>query len=640
MAKKKKPGKKSPPSAVPGEMQSIPLDLPLGLEGFSPQMLDRAMRKALAQQLGLDAGPDPNSPAGQAQKLIDRALNAPEGKQLSWAQKALAVDPDCVEAHLIIGDYAKTAKEAIQHYEAALAAGRRVLGSQFDEMQGEMWMHLAGRPYMRALEALAHALRSCERHGEALDCYREMLRLNDGDNQGARYLLLDGLLLANLNEEAEALLEKYDEDTATWHYSRLLLLFRRHGESPECLEGLRIAQKSNKHVLDFLLSKKMLPETLPGYIEPGKSSEAVDYCAGNLAVWKTTPGAISWLRDAIEKLPSKKKSKTSQGKSGKLKIPEATPEQLLALPQEPELVWEFDTRRMATWVESNGRPRRPWMCVVVESTQAKSIGHEVTVEAPTADDMWRCLSRGMFKPLMNDGACRPGTVQLCQGENFEFLRARLDAIGVRCEMRDDLPAIDYLFEQLLNMPVDEDQPALLDIPGIADDDLEAYYDAAALYYRRAPWRRVQGDTILEVKCPEVFEQPMYAVVMGQSGIEIGIALYRDLAFLRKMVSGRISPHEVDKLTDGMPVLFGEDYVMSARDVDAIERHGWNVASPEAYPQAMRVSAGPSFSLPTLLELKTLVVALLAVPQFLADRKEAVEIPLGEQTQTATIREIK
>ena len=84
----------------------------------------------------------------------------------------------------------------------------------FEENAGHIWGLLETRPFMRALEGLALTLRESGQPEEALSIYRELLRLNPGDNQGIRYNLADLLLKLNRDAELGKLLEDYDEMSA------------------------------------------------------------------------------------------------------------------------------------------------------------------------------------------------------------------------------------------------------------------------------------------------------------------------------------------------------------------------------------------------------------------------------------------
>jgi pentatricopeptide repeat protein len=102
-------------------------------------------------------------------------------------------------------------------------------------------------------------------------------------------------------EDAEKLFEQYREDgMAVWRYSRALLDFRKHGDSPLADESLQAALNENKHVPAYLLGRKKMPHQLPGHYSFGDDNEAVLYVDGNKPAWETTPGALEWLAGKVK----------------------------------------------------------------------------------------------------------------------------------------------------------------------------------------------------------------------------------------------------------------------------------------------------------------------------------------------------
>jgi tetratricopeptide (TPR) repeat protein len=157
---------------------------------------------------------------------------------------------------------------------------------------------LEARPYLRAMEGLAGMLWRMGRREESIARYREMLRLNPGDNQGMRYVLLELLLELEREPEAEALLAANKEDTsAAFEYTRALLLFRRSPKSAAASRRLRAALAGNPHVPAYLTLAKRVPSELPDTIGWGDESEAAAYAAQFLNYWRRTPGAIAWLTE-------------------------------------------------------------------------------------------------------------------------------------------------------------------------------------------------------------------------------------------------------------------------------------------------------------------------------------------------------
>ena len=237
-----------------------------------------------------------------AQEKAFEAMDAPRAaKRIALAREALALSPLCSDAYLVLAREAADANEALELYRRAVAVGAEVLGeAAFADDAGSFWGLLQTRPYMRARHELALALWDLGHRDEAVGHYHEMLRLNPGDNQGIRYLLIDALLELGREADAGALLTRYEDDgSAAWTWSAALLAFRRTGNSAASRKSLAEAVEANRHVAAYLLGKKPLPRTLPAFTGMGDESEAVAYVHSAASAWAAAPGAKGWVADAL-----------------------------------------------------------------------------------------------------------------------------------------------------------------------------------------------------------------------------------------------------------------------------------------------------------------------------------------------------
>jgi hypothetical protein len=223
------------------------------------------------------------------------------------------------------------------------------------------------------------------------------------------------------------------------------------------------------------------------------------------------------------------------------------------------------------------------------------------------------------------------------------LRQRLDAIGVRCVVADDLEQIDEIFRQLGKfLSGGKASPPLVEVPGVRLDDIRGFYGAAADFYRAAPWRLVPGDTTLKIECPKFDTHTWYGVVMGQSGLVLGLALYEDLGMLRRLFSGSGSDEEMSRQATGLSVMYGEAFEIPIADLDAVDRYQWPVVGPEAYPNPIYVNPGRSMRPPLAWELELLEGCLRAIPQFLESGSAAatIEVPGSRGSLTLKLSQMK
>jgi hypothetical protein len=119
----------------------------------------------------------------------------------------------------------------------------------------------------------------------------DLLRLNPGDNQGVRYLLVAALLELGRNEDAGKLLDEHDDDIqALWPYARVIWQFRTEGGTARTRAALDDAVAANPHFVEYLLDPDSGPLEQPPHFALGSREEAV-YVADELSsVCEAIPG--------------------------------------------------------------------------------------------------------------------------------------------------------------------------------------------------------------------------------------------------------------------------------------------------------------------------------------------------------------
>jgi tetratricopeptide (TPR) repeat protein len=630
MAKRKGKPDRKPPGRR-GRSRPTPADL--------PEIPDRrAMEELMQRLMAGESGGDPDTPLGKAQQVMYQAFRTPDpDERANLARKALEISPDCADAYAVLAGLVRTRKEALALYEQGVAAGERALGPQtFREGAGHFWGILDTRPYMRAREGLAHALWGLTRRDEAVGHLQDMLRLNPGDNQGLRYTLAAWLLTLDRDEDLARLLEQYpDEGSATWAYTRALLAFRRQGDTPEARRLLKDAKKRNKHVPAYLLGHKPMPPDRPGYYSPGEVTEAVMYAGDFMGAWKATPGAMAWLRGA-EPPPRKKRAAAppAEGPSPLVK------ERLRKLPQEDD-VWQADFRQLPLWFESGRERKRPWIVLVASRSTDLMLAHVVEEDQPSAEVLWDRLAQAMRRPLAGEPH-RPTELQLRAGDAGRALQPHVEELGIDCVLTDELSPWDAKYESLRRHLTADAPPGLLDTPGVHPDEVARFCQAAAEFYRRAPWRSLGYEETIKVECPRFATSPWYAVTMGQMGMTFGLSLYDDLSILTRMRQGDTSDEENAWQTVALTVTYGDATEIPPADLEAVERYGWEVAGPDAYPHLFRKERGMTTRPPLAWEVELMEGCLRAVPDFVArhrpDRpaRETVTVPAGPRELTLTL----
>jgi hypothetical protein len=212
---------------------------------------------------------------------------------------------------------------------------------------------------------------------------------------------------------------------------------------------------------------------------------------------------------------------------------------------------------------------------------------------------------------------RPTELQVHPDARWDELKPHLEEIGITVVATEELDHFDAAFQSLARHFAGNAPPGLLDMPGITPAQVASFYRAAAGFYRRAPWRRLGYETAIKIECDRFESGPWYAVVMGQSGLSFGMALYDDLNTLKKLWSRTMSDEQSARETTALTVTFDDETGTPAADLDAGRQFGWEVAAPEAYPTIFRKERGLSIRPPLAWELELMEGCLRAVPAFAA-----------------------
>jgi hypothetical protein len=328
---------------------------------------------------------------------------------------------------------------------------------------------------------------------------------------------------------------------------------------------------------------------------------------------------------------------TDAGSEPDEEIAAATPEEIAALPIEPGETWQAEFRPMPIWITGEGVPYRPWMALVVSRPDELILAHQTTPQRPHAAWLWESILQAIRQPAVGEPH-RPGVIEVNSTEQHETLLPYLDRAGVECVVLERLEQLDIAFDNMTQHFVSQGgPPSIMDAPGMQPEQAGNFYEAAAEYYRQKPWRRVPSDTIIKVECNKYQSGPWYAVVMGQSGVEQGVAIYEDLATLQKMIEGNASEAENARGMSAISMMFGEAFEISTHDLDAAEKHGWPVAGPEAYPLVMRVNPGPAIRPPLAWELELLEGCLRTIPEFLSKKQTSGSKSQEMSSGTLTMR---
>jgi len=261
---------------------------------------EEEMEKFLNDLMGKDISSFKNKPSTnkeKAQDLVYEAYDLTPAIAKKKIEKALQLDPDCIEAYEYLGDTEESIQKADAFYEKGIEIGRRLFcGEKYNEYKGYFWGIVETRPFMRCLRDHAEILYLLGKKKECVEIFEEMIEFNPNDNQGVRDQLM--LYLIELNEDSKY--EKYfkmfkNEDKAFSLFNYALYTFKKEGDTLKSKKQLQKALKQNKYVAKKILSAISIVE-LAEYYGIGDENEADYYVSYAQPIWWETKGAIDWLR--------------------------------------------------------------------------------------------------------------------------------------------------------------------------------------------------------------------------------------------------------------------------------------------------------------------------------------------------------
>ena len=284
------------------------------------------------------------------------------------------------------------------------------------------------------------------------------------------------------------------------------------------------------------------------------------------------------------------------------------------LPQS-EAVWQTDFIHLPTWVTNEQEGTyRPWGAMVVEKTHGLILSNSLLPGEPVAESLLDYVVRTMAQPAVGSPQ-RPRLVEVSDSDCYDHLRPRLEAAGVACRLVDELRELDDFSLSLAKSIDGPEKCALAGGKDVTRGQMESFYEAAEYYFQQAPWRRVPGEVPIKIRCDDPRLGERYAVVLGRTGVQLGLCVYDDWETTRTMLSGFGAPG----MNRALAVCYDEAQIMAAVDLYLIERLGWPIATPEAWPAVMRLAPRQQPRSPNAEELVFLDACLRAIPDFILSK---------------------
>ena len=249
-----------------------------------------------------------NTILDDAYELLEKAENTKSKTQaIKYAKEAYDMCPNCFDAILFQCDLEENGIKRMKLLDDGLEFEKSRLTKEkyFDkENIGHFYGIFETRPYIRGLVNKAEYLLEEGKISQAENVCREVLRLNENDNMGARYLLMAIYATLEKENDMQKLYKKYPEEDLEMMFP-LFALYYKLGNDKKAKEYLNRVDKCNSNFVKFFNGTiKESKNVSSGYYSRGDSSEIFMYLNRYDYLLITMPKLHEYV---IENLMKKKK---------------------------------------------------------------------------------------------------------------------------------------------------------------------------------------------------------------------------------------------------------------------------------------------------------------------------------------------
>jgi tetratricopeptide (TPR) repeat protein len=281
--------------------------------------------------------------------------------------------------------------------------------------------------------------------------------------------------------------------------------------------------------------------------------------------------------------------------------------------------WAVLVAQLRVWITvENQAPWRPFVVLVLDLNHDALLNQDVSQTAPTALAVEAILAKAMNQPARGAGKPRrPAVVRCADPVLAEALAPGLARVSVAGEV-GPLPELAEALRELEDaIRGGPEHPGLLSVRGVTPALVGGLFAAAADYFRAAPWVQLTNGQTFALQIPAISPATQIVSVMGNGGVEYGLAVYKSWAAFEKVYLGADDPREL--LSGQVALWYGGPEMLPFDDLELCQRNGWDVAGPEAYPMAIVVKGESGLLRPDLGQLRWLEAALRAIPGLVRDQ---------------------
>ncbi|WP_027965228.1 tetratricopeptide repeat protein [Halalkalibacillus halophilus] len=211
-----------------------------------------------------------------------------EQEKSDLLSQALELDPENVDGIMVLADMCEESDEKENILKHAINVATKAVDFDLLETIEYPWAVHEARPYFIASHRLAQFYREEGRMSEAIKLMEKLVEWNEEDNIGVRYGLIPLLIQEGHLDDAELLLDMYEEEESTHMlYNLALYLIAKEASKQRIHSSLKKAKSLNSKVPKYLKNKKKTQQAKVGMgFTLGGEEEAIDYAKLAFDAWQ------------------------------------------------------------------------------------------------------------------------------------------------------------------------------------------------------------------------------------------------------------------------------------------------------------------------------------------------------------------
>lgn len=235
--------------------------------------------------------------------MLERAYKANSLKQArELAKRALIIYSDNIDAHVFLAELENNESKKLLKLNQAINRAEELLkcDNYFEDSVGHFWGIIETRPYLRARSSRLRVYLLINKFDEAIEECEDIIRLNENDNMGIRYSLMNLYCHMNKFDKLDELYNKYPEDSAYMLFP-ISVMYYKQDKKEELLNKLKELKKANKYLIDMLIGK-IKNTKHPEYYAPGSIEEATLIIEDAFYLINDNKGFIDFLKENYDNI--------------------------------------------------------------------------------------------------------------------------------------------------------------------------------------------------------------------------------------------------------------------------------------------------------------------------------------------------